>query len=108
FDFKETMVDVHTPMQRSRNMAAIHAKDTKPEMIVRRMVHSFGYRYRLHARDLIGCPDLVLPKYKFLIFVHGCFWHMHKCRYGKVVPKTNARFWQNKRLQNVERDKRQH
>lgn len=101
------MVDVLTPKQRSFNMSQIKGKNTSPEMVVRRLLHSLGYRYRLHVRTLPGCPDIVLPKHRALIFVHGCFWHMHRCRYGRVVPKTNADFWQQKRLGNVERDKRQ-
>jgi DNA mismatch endonuclease, patch repair protein len=100
------MVDVLTPKQRSFNMSRIRGKDTSPEMVVRSLLHSLGYRYRLHVRTLPGCPDIVLPKHHALIFVHGCFWHMHKCRYGRVVPKTNAEFWQKKRLGNVERDRR--
>lgn len=100
------MTDVHTPKQRSFNMSQIRAKDTSPEMRVRRLLHSLGYRYRLHVRTLPGCPDIVLPKHKVVIFVHGCFWHMHKCRFGRVTPKTNSEFWQRKRLSNVERDKR--
>lgn len=99
-------MDVHTREQRSRNMSAIRGKDTKPELIVRRIVHRLGYRFRLHRRDLPGAPDLVLPKYRKIIFVHGCYWHMHTCRWGCVTPKTNAEFWQTKRTGNVERDAR--
>lgn len=100
------MTDVHTTQQRSFNMSRIRGKDTKPEMIVRSLVHQMGYRFRLHRKDLPGKPDLVLPKHGKVIFVNGCFWHMHRCRYGKVAPKTNAEFWQNKRQRNVERDRR--
>lgn len=100
------MPDVHTPEQRSRNMAAIRGKDTRPEMIVRRMVHRLGYRYRLHVRTLPGNPDLVFPRLRKLILVHGCFWHMHGCRYGRVTPRTRAEFWQTKRTGNVMRDRR--
>ena len=99
------MSDVHTKEQRSRNMAAIRSKDTKPEMIVRRIAHSLGFRYRLHRKNLPGKPDLVFPRRRKVIFVHGCFWHMHNCRYGRVTPKTNSSFWQNKRTSNVARDK---
>lgn len=88
-------------------MSAIKGKDTKPEMIVRRLAHGLGYRFRLHRRDLPGKPDLVFPKLRKAIFVHGCYWHMHDCRWGSVTPKTNAAFWQAKRLGNVERDARQ-
>jgi len=100
------MADVHTPEQRSRNMAAIKSRDTVPELIVRRIVHSMGFRYGLHSRGLPGKPDLVLRKYKKVIFVHGCFWHIHNCTKGLVKPKANAGFWENKRLGNVARDKR--
>jgi len=100
------MVDVLTPRQRSFNMSRITGKNTSPELTVRRLLRSLGYRYRLHARGLPGCPDIVLSKHKKVIFVHGCFWHMHRCRFGKVVPKTNETFWRKKRLGNVERDKR--
>jgi DNA mismatch endonuclease (patch repair protein) len=75
-------------------------------MIVRSLVHRMGYRYRLHRKDLPGKPDLVFPSRRKVIFVHGCFFHMHDCRYGRVTPATNAEFWQKKRLSNVERDKR--
>ncbi len=100
------MVDVLTKKQRSFNMSQIRGRDTKPEMVVRKMVHSLGYRYALHRKDLPGHPDMVLTKHRKIIFVHGCFWHMHKCRYGKVKPATNAKFWQSKREGNVARDKR--
>lgn len=100
------MSDVHTKEQRSRNMAAIRSKNTKPEMIVRKIAHSLGFRYRLHRRDLPGKPDLVFPRSKKIIFVHGCFWHMHSCQYGNVIPKTNTAFWRRKRTSNVERDRR--
>jgi len=100
------MTDVHTPEQRSRNMAAIKGKDTKPEMVVRRALYALGYRYRLHRRELPGRPDIVLPKLRTVIFVHGCFWHSHDCRWGKVIPKTRADFWAEKRGDTVERDSR--
>lgn len=100
------MADVHSKAQRSFNMSRIRGKDTKPELIVRSLVHQMGFRFRLHRKDLPGKPDLVLPRHRRIIFVHGCFWHMHRCRYGRVVPKTNTEFWQNKRMGNVERDRR--
>jgi DNA mismatch endonuclease (patch repair protein) len=87
-------------------MSAIRGKDTKPEMIVRRIAHRLGYRFRLHRRDLPGTPDLVFPKLRKIINVHGCYWHMHACRWGNVAPKTNAEFWKTKRTGNVERDRR--
>jgi DNA mismatch endonuclease (patch repair protein) len=100
------MTDVLTPEQRRRCMAAIRGKDTKPEMTVRKLVHAMGYRYRLHRKDLPGKPDLVFASRKKVIFVHGCFWNMHNCRYGRVQPKANAEFWQNKREATVARDQR--
>jgi DNA mismatch endonuclease (patch repair protein) len=99
-------MDVHTPEQRSRNMAAIRSKNTKPEMIVRRLLCEMGLRYRLHRTDLPGKPDIVMPGRKVAIFVHGCFFHMHKCRYGRVMPATNSEFWQTKRKGNAARDRR--
>ena len=90
--------------QRSRNMSAIKSKNTKPEIAVRKVLHSMGYRFRLHSKDLPGSPDIVLPKYKTVIFVHGCFWHRHKnCKYA-TTPKTREEFWNNKFKSNIERD----
>jgi len=100
------MPDVLTKEQRKYCMSRIRGKDTKPEIVVRRLVHSLGYRYRLHVRKLHGCPDIVLARHRKVIFVHGCFWHMHRCKYGRVIPKTNKKFWKTKRQGNVERDKR--
>lgn len=100
------MTDVLTPEQRKLNMSRIRSKNTRPEMIVRSLIHQMGYRFKLNATNLPGKPDLVLSKYKKIIFVHGCFWHMHRCKYGKVKPQTNTEFWQNKRIGNVERDKK--
>ena len=97
-------MDVHSKKTRSFNMSRIRAKDTKPELIVRRTCHNLGLRFRLHRKDLPGKPDLVFPKHNALIFVHGCFWHKHNCRYGKVRPKTNTEFWNSKRQRTVERD----
>ena len=103
---KWIMTDVLTPDQRRRCMSAIKGKDTKPEMVVRRLAHSLGYRYRLHRKDLPGKPDLVFPRLSKIILVNGCFWHMHDCPYGQVTPKTNADFWKEKRKRTVERDKK--
>lgn len=100
------MSDVLTPAQRRYNMSRIRGKNTVPEMIVRRVVHGMGYRYRLHRRDLPGHPDLVFPARRQVIFVHGCFWHRHACRFGSVRPRTNAEFWEEKISGNVARDKR--
>ena len=90
--------------QRSRNMSAIKSKNTKPEIAVRKVLHSMGYRFRLHRKDLPGSPDIVLPKYKTVIFVHGCFWHRHEnCKYAST-PKTRQEFWNKKFKTNIERD----
>lgn len=98
------MADVLTPAQRSFNMSRIRGKNTAPEMAVRRLVHGMGFRYRLHGAALPGKPDLVFAGRRRVIFVHGCYWHMHSCPYGRVTPKTNATFWQAKRRSNVARD----
>jgi DNA mismatch endonuclease (patch repair protein) len=100
------MTDVLTPQQRSFNMSRIRNRDTRPEMIVRSIVHRMGYRYSLHKKTLPGKPDLVLVRHRKIIDVHGCFFHMHDCRYGRVVPATNAGFWKTKRLSNAARDRR--
>ena len=92
------------PEQRSRVMRAVKERDTTPEMIVRRLVHSLGYRYRLHRKDLPGKPDLVFPKLRKIVFVHGCFWHGHGCIRGCRVPKTNTDYWREKIRRNSERD----
>ena len=90
--------------QRSRNMSAIKSKNTKPEIAVRKLLHSMGYRFRLHRKDLPGSPDIVLPKYKTVIFVHGCFWHRHEnCKYAST-PRTRKEFWENKFKANLKRD----
>ena len=90
------MTDVHTIEQRRFNMQQIKATNTKPEMLVRRFLHAQGFRYKLHDKTLPGKPDVVLPKYKTVIFVHGCFWHGHKaCKYY-VVPRTRAEWWLKK------------
>src|SRR5688572_17647526 len=99
-------MDVHSKQQRSFNMSRIRNRDTRPEWVVRKIVHGLGYRYRLHKRELPGKPDIVLVRHRKVIDVHGCFFHMHNCRYGSVVPATNADFWSTKRLSNVERDRR--
>jgi DNA mismatch endonuclease, patch repair protein len=99
-------MDVHEPEVRSYNMSRIKGKDTKPEMIVRKFLFAQGFRYRLHVKSLPGKPDIVLPKYKTVIFVHGCFWHGHKgCKYF-VVPKTRTEWWLTKIVSNSNNDKR--
>ncbi len=100
------MTDVHTPEQRSLNMSRIKGRDTQPEMRVRKLLHGMGFRYRLHVKELPGKPDLVFPRAKAVLFVHGCFWHMHRCKYGEPAPATNQTFWTVKRRSNVDRDKR--
>lgn len=98
------MTDVLTQAQRRLCMSHIRGKDTKPELVVRQMIHAMGFRYRLHRSDLPGKPDLTFPRLKKVILVHGCFWHMHSCRYGRVKPATNPAFWESKRLSNKKRD----
>ena len=99
-------MDVHDKETRSYNMSCIKGKGTKPEEIVRKYLFSHGFRYRKNDKRLPGTPDIVLPKYKTVIFVNGCFWHGHEgCKYF-VWPKNNAEFWKAKILQNIERDKR--
>ena len=85
-------------------MSRIRGKNTTPELRVRKYLHAAGCRYRLHVQALPGTPDVVFVRKRTCLFVHGCFWHMHDCRYGKVVPATNAGFWQQKRAGNVARD----
>ena len=100
------MADIHTSSQRSFNMSQIRGTDTKPELIVRRYLFRNGFRYRKNVKTLPGKPDIVLPKYKTVIFVNGCFWHKHEgCKYF-VWPKSNVEFWKNKIESNVARDKR--
>lgn len=100
------MADVHSPETRSYNMSRIHGKDTKPEELVRKYLFAQGFRYRKNDAKLLGKPDIVLPKYKTVIFVNGCFWHGHAgCRYF-VWPKNNAEFWKNKISGNIERDEK--
>lgn len=99
-------MDVLTPAQRRLNMSRIRGSNTRPELIVRSIVHRMGYRYALHKKELPGTPDMVFTRHRKIIFLNGCFFHMHNCRYGKVEPKTNGEFWRKKRLSNVMRDKR--
>ena len=99
------MTDVLTPAQRSYCMSRIQGKDTRPEMIVRRSLHALGYRFRVHVRSLCGIPDLVFPGRRKVIFVHGCFWHMHACARCRV-PSTRRDYWIAKMQRNAARDKR--
>lgn len=98
-------MDKLPPVRRSENMRRIRSHDTKPEVAVRKIVHALGFRFRLHRRDLPGSPDLVLPKYRAIIFVHGCFWHQHPgCREGRL-PSSNRDYWIGKLGRNVKRDR---
>lgn len=97
------MVDVLTADQRRLNMSRIRNTDTAPELLLRRGLHMRGYRFRLHRKDLPGCPDLTLPKHKGVIFVNGCFWHGHKCPMFKI-PATRSEFWTEKISKNRKRD----
>ncbi|QRR02623.1 very short patch repair endonuclease [Dyadobacter sandarakinus] len=100
------MSDVHSPEQRSYNMSRVKGKNTKPELSVRRFLFANGFRYRLHSKDIFGKPDIILRKYKTVIFVHGCFWHGHLgCRRASL-PKTNTTWWLSKISQNSLRDER--
>lgn len=100
------MADVHSKATRSYNMSQIKSKDTKPEILVRKFLFSKGYRYKLHDKNLPGKPDIVLPKYKTVIFINGCFWHGHKgCKYF-VIPKTRTKWWLDKINRNRTNDKR--
>jgi len=99
------MADNKTLSARSLNMSRIRSKDTKPEILVRKYLFSKGFRYRKYCSNLPGKPDIVLPKYKTVIFVHGCFWHKHNCNFFRL-PKTNTEYWANKIENNVLRDKK--
>jgi len=97
-------MDIMTPRERSDRMSLIRATDTKPELTVRHLIHGMGYRYRLHGRDLPGRPDIVFRKARKAIFVHGCFWHLHRCPNSRP-PKSKLDYWGPKLQGNVERDK---
>ena len=100
------MADVLTPAQRAHCMSRIRGKNTKPELLVRSVAHSLGYRFRLHRRDLPGRPDLVFPRLRKVVFVHGCFWHMHRGCPACRIPTTNREFWLRKLHGNRARDRR--
>lgn len=100
------MADIKSPEARSENMSAIKSKNTKPELFLRKLIFSRGYRYRIHSNNIPGHPDIWLSKYKVAIFVNGCFWHRHKaCKYA-YTPKSRIEFWNQKFEQNIERDLR--
>lgn len=98
-------MDKLSPIARSRVMSAVHGKNTTPEIMVRRTLHALGVRFRLHRKDLPGKPDIVLPKYRTCIFVHGCFWHQHLGCKRASKPSSNEDFWFRKLQGNIERDK---
>lgn len=99
-------MDTLTPLQRSERMSRVRGKNSRPEMIVRRLAHALGYRHRLHRKDLPGCPDLVFPGRRKVLFVHGCFWHRHDgCKLARL-PKSRLDFWTKKLEGNKERDRR--
>lgn len=100
-------MDKLTPEQRSRNMSRIRSRDTRPEKLVRSILHHMGFRFRLHRKDLPGRPDIVLPRHHTIILVHGCYWHRHPgCRFA-YTPKTNQDFWKTKFKENTARDSHQ-
>ena len=110
FKYKQPMLirllmDVLTPEQRHRNMSRIRSTNTKPEKRIRSLLHRLGYRFRLHSRNLPGTPDIILPKYRTVILVHGCFWHRHDGCKEASIPKTNTEQWAKKFNANVKRDR---
>ncbi|NQD96755.1 DNA mismatch endonuclease Vsr, partial [Pseudomonas sp. CrR25] len=100
------MTDVVDTLTRSRMMSGIRGKNTKPEMLVRRALFKAGFRFRLHSKKLPGSPDVILPKRRVAIFVHGCFWHMHQGCTNARIPSTRTEFWRGKLKANVDRDRR--
>lgn len=100
------MIDFLTQTERSDRMSRIRGKDTKPELALRRVIHRLGLRYRLHGAGLPGKPDLVFPRFRTVVFVHGCFWHRHQGCNIATTPKSNTEFWLDKFKKNVERDSR--
>lgn len=100
------MTDQFTPQKRSWIMSRVRGKNTKPEIIIRSLIHRLGYRFRLHRRDLPAVPDIVFPSRMKAIFVHGCFWHSHPCSRGSRMPQANKEYWQNKIARNKTRDAR--
>lgn len=100
------MVDFLSPRERSERMSRIRSKDTQPELVLRKVLHGLGLRYRLHGRGLPGKPDLVFPRYRVVVFIHGCFWHRHAGCKIATTPKSNTSFWVEKFEKNVARDAR--
>lgn len=99
-------MDILSPEKRSALMGRIKGKNTGPEITVRRAAHKLGYRYRLHVASLPGRPDMVFPRLRKVIFVHGCFWHRHNCVQGRSMPRTNIAFWKAKFIENRKRDRK--
>jgi DNA mismatch endonuclease, patch repair protein len=99
------MTDIFSKEKRSSIMQKIGSKDSTQELFIRKLLHSMGYRFRLHRKDLPGCPDIVFPKYKKVLFIHGCFWHGHKGCKRAVLPSENRNFWEEKIGGNINRDK---
>lgn len=99
------MTDVHDPQTRSRNMAAVRSLNTKPELMIRKALHASGLRYRINVRDLPGKPDIVLPRHRAVVFVHGCFWHRHECDLFRW-PESRTEFWREKLDANAARDEK--
>lgn len=97
------MADVVSCEKRSSMMANIKSKNTKPEILIRKALHALGFRYKINDKSLVGKPDMVLPKYKAIVFINGCFWHKHDCHLFKL-PETRKQFWQEKIINNVKRD----
>lgn len=100
------MTDIHSKENRSYNMSRVRSKDTKPEMLVRKFLHKNGFRYRLHIKELPGKPDIVLPKYKTVIFIHGCFWHGHEGCKKASLPETRTEWWTAKIQKNAANDQK--
>ena len=100
------MVDIYSKQKRSDIMRGVRSSNTEPEIRIRKLLHSLGYRFRLYRSDLPGKPDIVLSKYKSVIFIHGCFWHHHNGCKKSVLPKSNRKFWKDKIFDNVKRDNR--
>ena len=100
------MTDILKASDRSRLMSKVRSRDTAPELVVRRLAHRLGFRFRLHRRSLPGCPDLVFPRYHAAVFVHGCFWHGHRGCRRSIRPTTNTAFWNEKLAGNAKRDHR--
>jgi DNA mismatch endonuclease, patch repair protein len=100
------MADIYSGKKRSDIMSTVRSRDTRPEMVVRKRLHARGFRFRLHRSDLPGSPDLVLPRYRAAVFVHGCFWHRHPGCRRATLPSTRSEWWQSKLSKNVERDKK--